>query len=33
MGQDVGGHVLMADLAALPHMLIAGATARARRSA
>ncbi len=26
LGQDVAGHVLMADLAALPHLLIAGAT-------
>ncbi|MDD4389121.1 MAG: DNA translocase FtsK, partial [Bacilli bacterium] len=25
LGQDVGGHVLMADLASLPHLLIAGA--------
>jgi DNA segregation ATPase FtsK/SpoIIIE, S-DNA-T family len=30
LGQDVGGHVLMADLAALPHMLIAGATGQGK---
>lgn len=30
LGLDVGGHVLMADLAALPHMLIAGATGQGK---
>lgn len=30
LGQDVGGHVLMADLASLPHMLIAGATGQGK---
>ena len=30
LGQDVGGHILMADLAALPHMLIAGATGQGK---
>lgn len=30
LGQDVGGHVLMADLAGLPHMLIAGATGQGK---
>jgi len=30
LGQDVGGHVLMADLATLPHMLIAGATGQGK---
>ena len=30
LGQDVGGHVLMADLAELPHMLIAGATGQGK---
>lgn len=30
LGQDVGGHILMADLASLPHMLIAGATGQGK---
>lgn len=30
LGQDVGGHVLMTDLAALPHLLIAGATGQGK---
>ena len=30
LGQDVGGHVLMTDLASLPHMLIAGATGQGK---
>jgi len=30
LGQDLGGHVLMADLATLPHMLIAGATGQGK---
>ena len=30
LGLDIGGHVLMADLAALPHMLIAGATGQGK---
>lgn len=30
LGQDVGGQVLIADLASLPHMLIAGATGQGK---
>jgi len=30
LGQDLGGHVLMADLATLPHLLIAGATGQGK---
>jgi S-DNA-T family DNA segregation ATPase FtsK/SpoIIIE len=30
LGVDVGGHVLMSDLAALPHLLIAGATGQGK---